>query len=277
MGGTSTVDTMAQMGRMTQRQQAAFDRTRNLAGILSALALPHLMERATTMGFDAASVRRCLDYIRDTAPLIIHTPLGLRIDALAADTRYRSLWETETTAGLNCLASRAHWESVLFQNEYHDAPNDERVKYGTINLLRDPRGHTGCAHYGSSYLVLRDTVRARTTWTAEDSCHVKGCVGTLAHCAHVLDSMDDARLRAILAAGTSTAPWCFPEKSGWMAVQDYWECQFHGPLMLNRDFASLIIAPDEKSDHVRDTAKAFARKNNIDLYDIDPRVLPAQT
>ncbi len=43
----------------------------------------------------------------------------------------------------------------LFDNEYNDAPPEERVKYGSLNVVRDPSGVSVAAEvYGRSYLQV---------------------------------------------------------------------------------------------------------------------------
>ena len=57
------------------------------------------------------------------------------------------------------------WENYLFGKSYDKAKDEERIKYGVINFVNDHEGIKNCAQFGSSFLVLKNTIRRRCTIT----------------------------------------------------------------------------------------------------------------
>lgn len=224
----------------------------------SAMAKPKLLERVKKFKFTARELGLTLQWIECFAPIIIHISLSSTLSKLDADTEYRSLFETKTGKGNTCLKTRADWESRYFGKLYDLANENERVKYGTLNLCNDPLGlQNACGHYGKSILVLKPHMRSRVTWSNIDSsCH-NAHIGTLHSCAHVLMEMDDERLRSILTVGSGRRAKTYPKSV------EYWEAQIAGKILFNQDIERIVAHPDD----AKDTAKIahFARKNNIDL------------
>jgi hypothetical protein len=74
----------------------------------------------------------------------------------------------------------------LFGKHYAKAKPVERVKYGVLNFLKDPRGVTQALNYGRSFLKLKN-IKFRTTFAPSDTGGMKGeLLATLFHYAHIL-------------------------------------------------------------------------------------------
>ena len=74
-------------------------------------ALPKLKERAKELGFAVAVVERCLEYIKDKAPIVISFKLAL-LDRLLIDTHYTNFYASEKKEDV------AAKEKALFGNSY---------------------------------------------------------------------------------------------------------------------------------------------------------------
>jgi hypothetical protein len=170
------------------------------------------------------------------------------------------LFETGQSNGNSHVPLRTRWESVLFDGLYDQAAPAERVKYGTLNLTLDPLGNQLCDNYGSSMLVLRDHVRARTTWTAHDSGDfpAKTPPGTLQDCAHVLFERTERDLGILMRLALG-----HKEHLSSTLLGGYVECQFHGDIRLDRDVTSIVVS--HKKLHLADRLGRFADRNNFAL------------
>ena len=99
--------------------------------------------------------------------------------------RYMTLFDIGTGGGSTNMDARRGWERRLFGTRY-DGCDQQRPRYGNLNLMTKVRGDVNACWYGQSYLVLKKNVRARCTMTSRDSCYNDAVLGTLQHPAHVL-------------------------------------------------------------------------------------------
>jgi hypothetical protein len=120
--------------------------------------------------FDAAA-----ESIRRHARVVVHfhpDRIGAKpitvAEALLKEGQYRSQFETGlSSGGLTAFpgGERDVWEEALFGGTYHgpDSSMVERPKYGALELIRFPDGPW--PRFGSCYLVLREEVARRTSFT----------------------------------------------------------------------------------------------------------------
>jgi len=195
-------------------------------------------------------------FMKFEVPLLIHTKLtGKTIDYYLNDTNYRNFFETHTGRGATCEDSRRSWEANHFGQAFKGAKDHERPKYGCLNLTNDPRGVKGATQYGTSFFVLKDSVRWRCTFTQKDSSrHVGNEPGTAIQYSKFLDnstvfSSDDLERIADHRGGQ---------------LGGYKEIQIHGPVRFNKDIA-MIVASDEIPEVSTLKVAEFARKNDIEL------------
>lgn len=248
---------------LTAVQRRALRAIGGHAQTLSMEAMAALAKRVQKLGFSGQQLARSLAFVRDEASLIIHVDLAACLSELAADTHYRSCYETRRGGDTHVIAYRSRWESRVFLRLYDEAQAAERMKYGTINTFNDVGGNRACFGYGRSYFVLRDrTVRWRTTLTAYDS---SACLphhlGTLQHCAHVFKERSDDELVAWLRVGGELVP-----SVSSAPFSDYLEIQIHGDLVFSRDVLCLAVAKQDATNAlVRPLVKPFANKNGIQV------------
>jgi hypothetical protein len=127
-----------------------------------------LQTRLISMGYEARDLSKCLSYLRDDAPLILHIGMAKMAPFMDSDTHYRNQFETGTSGGCLSRTSRVDWERRLFNGMYDSASDFDRVKYGVLNITNDPHGVRSCAQYGESYMILKNT-RLRATFADMDS------------------------------------------------------------------------------------------------------------
>ena len=188
------------------------------------------------------------------APLIIHIKADI-LPLLLEDTHYRNQFETGTSSATLSPPSRNSWESRLFGNTYAAATPFEKVKYGCLNIWSAPGGVPGAAAtYGDSYIILKEEMRQRCTFTVGDSGGGKEVALFDDNCGHVLSTLEPAALRA-LADGTSHT------------LTSYVEVQVHGPLPLNRCVAALVLHARHRADvgGAFTNGYRFAKKFGVDL------------
>lgn len=144
---------------------------------------------------------------------------------LAADGRYRSQFETGTSAGgltAHPGGDRWRWESELFGGAYDTAPARERPVYGALSLPGDdPRGPA--LRFGSCHLRLRPEVLDRVTLAFPDSAFGPESFGTA------------SAAPALTTAGAARAAARFD------TLDDYVEAHVHGQLLLARDVAAVVL------------------------------------
>jgi len=199
-------------------------------------------------------------WMKFEVPLLIHTKLTGRVmDCYLADTEYRNFFETGTGRGSTVREDREEWENAMFGDAFKDAAPSERPKYGCMNLTNDPKGVASATQYGTSFFVLKSSVRWRCTFTQFDSSscpRVGKSPGTAYQHARFLDdssAFPNGDLELILA-----------QSGGQLRNNQYREVQIHGPVRFGEDIAR-IVAADEIPRDQRGKVEQFAEKNGIPL------------
>lgn len=252
---------------LTSSQTAALAYVSAYARNASAAAMPALLKRCEALGHSAGTLEKTLLYIRDTSPLIVHFHPTM-FPLFEKDTHYRSQFETGTSSGTLSRVTRVTWEGALFGNAYDSSPDFEKVKYGVLNTTGDNRGVVSAHCYGLCFLVLKEEVRARSTFANMDSGGVAGAgagqgLSTCEHYAHVLLCFNDDELKRILVVGGGGSFSSFTGTAG-SASATYKEAQIHGPLRFRED-VSYCVVPESLKGTYKAQAMAFAEKHGISL------------
>ena len=121
-------------------QRAAVDYVVREARHKSNAARAPLLQRLEKLGYTERQLRRCLTFLRDEAPIIIHVSMTKALKFLVDDTHYRNQFETGTSGGSLSTPSRTSWENRLFNKLYEGAAPVDRCKYGVFNVINDPHG-----------------------------------------------------------------------------------------------------------------------------------------
>jgi len=221
-------------------QRTAIDHVRTMALHNHSKAMPELMARTQSIGINEEQLSSMLTWIRDCAPIIVHVRLDSVGPFLESDTHYRNQFETNSSNGHLCAATRTDWERKLFGSSYDGALPRERPKYGVLDVMNDHRGVLAAYHYGDSYMMLKNA-RLRCTFAPEDSGGICGSrLAVLDHYAHVLLEYEDHELLEV--ARVASAPEGSEERIGnSMLISDYKEAQLHGDIDLKRHVKRLVV------------------------------------
>lgn len=122
----------------------------------------------------------------------------------------------------------------MFNKIYAKAMPSERVKYGTVNFTNDPKGVKACEGYGSSYFLLKPSVKTRCTLTDMDSGYYYSSVGTFQFCFHILNKLTDDEIKAAFSASRGL------EVSS-DSIGVYKEIQVHGPIEFKEDIERIYV------------------------------------
>lgn len=243
-GGLSAPREVAAVDLLTKAQTEAVQLVVREARLKSRDAETALRARLERWGYGAAKLADVLAYIRDEAPIIIHIDLASRLDRLAKDTHYRNQFETSCTSGSSDLTKRRSWEERLFPGIYSNSEGRDRVKYGVLNAVKDPRGISVVGtQYGKDYLVLQG-VRLRTTFSDRDSCN-KGQLASCEWYAHVLEKYNDLELKAVVEVALGERLYADSSVLD-TAAGGYKEVQIHGDLELAKHIEAVVVHPSHR-------------------------------
>merc|ERR1719343_912011 len=199
-----------------------------------------LKDRMRRLARDESSpnpVDEILNWLAHEAPIIIHVKLGPRkdktdmVDAYMndKDKLYRNMFELGSEAGRGPTdkGARASWEKRLFGPDFgREVTAAERPKYGCINMTADPLGVPCATQYGSSYLVLKNSLRWRCTFTSRDSDNTNSRIAT---------PRQFAKFLADGCMGTSDDELLNIWRHSGETIDDYREVQIHGPVRFDHD------------------------------------------
>ncbi len=222
-------------------------------------ALGELLKKLEKNGFNKEDLEVLLDYFANRVPLVVHCHISKHMEFFVKDNYYRNQFETGKTSGSSCKSSRTGWEHRMFDKSYMGAKHFERPKYGCINVDKNPVGVPNATSYGKSYMLLKNEVRHRVTFTERDSCNKDSSCGTLKYPAHVLVKFNDNELKAAVNASRGK------EKMKDISMSSYKELQIHGPIEFEKDIEKLFINKTEINGkkNLEDMSKDFCKKNRI--------------
>ncbi|KAJ1558685.1 hypothetical protein HK096_007394 [Nowakowskiella sp. JEL0078] len=249
-----------ELDHLTSFQQESIEYVRNKAKEESDAAFALLKSRVKGLGYTETQLFQTISYLRLEAPLIIHFKTKGILGLLAKDTHYRNQFETSTSGGMLSNPTRITWEDRLFNKLYpHDCKPMERVKYGVLNVVSDPRGVQICSGYGDSHLILKNS-RLRATFSDQDTSSPSCSLATCEHYAHVLSKYSDVELRVVLDVGCKRIPF---GSSSHLSV--YKELQIHGEVRLNRDIEVVVLNCAYKDDtEVIKAAELFKKNHGVE-------------
>jgi Protein of unknown function (DUF3626) len=201
-------------------------------------------------------------------------------DGLLADGRYRSQFETGTSAGGRTAyrgGARAQWEEHMFGGAYGDEIRGRPV-YGGLNLLDFTDG--ACPRFGSCHLRLAPHVRSRSTYSAHDSRALPRDVGIAGADEPVLAALCEATARLPLLRERWAAGGACRGAGPGRALDEYVEVQVHGGLDLARDVTAVVVDPAFCGTRVGEVLEAVASRYGIALerhqgFTLAPSEVPA--
>jgi hypothetical protein len=161
----------------------------------------------------------------------------LLLEEMAADTVYRSQFETKTSnGGLSAFpgGDRWLWESRIFGGAYDTCDPADRPKYGALNVQKRATGAS--PRFGSSFLRLKAAVSARCTFCYPDSYFQPSDFGVFQRFDLIERALADTRDDRL---------------------DFYIEAQIHGPVSLVQDVEALVLDPCFKGSPIEEAARKF--------------------
>ena len=275
-------------------QRQAFDVSRNKAQNLHKSVLVALQKRVCLLGFSSpmTTLQKCLDYIRDDAPIIIHLTKRT-LYKLVKSTEYRNFVQRSTTRKPKLVSARNAWEHRMYGTCYgKDCPSWDRPKYGCLNLMGDPAGVARARRsHGDLYLILQPHVRYRATFFSREL-HKGVAAATAAEAsyripatneyyAHMLYEYSDLDLKAALTVSTEP-PMRVQGKDSTGSL--YVQVQIHGRIDLLGDIQALVVPGKEsKADMtLLRNVKRFQEKTSCNILwqgylTLEKRKIPDET
>ena len=215
------------------------------------------------MGWEEGDLKRVMKYIRDEAPIIVHIDLEASLKFLLKDTHYRNQFETNTSRGTLSHDTRRGWERRMFGGIYDKSNGFERVKYGVLNMVNDPKGIESCVYYGDSFFVLKK-VRLRTSFADRDTGYDDAILASCEYYCHILNGYTDQELNNVkdVAQHIQDDPKYF--KSSSYNSYYYKEIQIHGELRFDTNIAAIRVNNRHRYQlDIIQQIKDFAKKNGI--------------
>jgi hypothetical protein len=190
----------------------------------------------------------------NTVPIIIHIKLDYQlISSFIRDSHYKNTFEIYNTDN----QERKLWEYNLFGNTYNNCKPIDRVKYGTLNITKDPYGIKSCIGYGFSYLVLKSTVKNRCTYTLSDSC-TNYNPHMLSNIDPIICNINDRLLNDIIQLSCNKSKWLRSNN-----CNPYIEVQIHGLIRFDRDIEYLIVDNKITNHLIVNKLNEFSNKYNV--------------
>ncbi|TDL64023.1 DUF3626 domain-containing protein [Rhodococcus qingshengii] len=198
---------------------------------------------------------------------------------------YKSQFETLISNGslsANPGGERDLWEERIFCGAYQleGTTNNERPKYGALNLMLHPDGPA--PRFGSCYFLLSPKVSYRSTYTYLDSHQDPKEKGTYKEFDFILAALlEEAFLRDFAIGERNLTPASLIKhllfilekpftdpatKEPNRNLNHYIEAQIHGDISLEEDVELLVADPSFKETYVGRTLEQLCLKYSIDLY-----------
>jgi hypothetical protein len=215
-----------------------------------------LRQRVARLRAAPGALDALLRFIRDEAPLVIHVTTAT-LALLTQDSHYRNGHEVRLPYRESLLTSFDSLDASLFSGAYVGVAASEKPKYAVLNVTGCPRGVLAATSYGCNALVLKHDVKARSTFTSNDSCPPLGLADAYAH---VLSNFTDAELAVALRVGSGGAFFA-SYKAGQPSgrLMGYKDARVHGDIVLARDVEALVgLIGIEDSPAERAVKAAFA-------------------
>lgn len=227
---------------LTSKQIKALTYCKKKSRVFSNNVYGNLLIIFINKGLTENELKQTLAYIKDIAPITINFKMEILGKALGEDIKYKSTFEVNN---IKEYSYRQPWEDKLFNRIYDkDTEPFERVKYGALNILNHPGGLDICKCYGDSFIVLKNHIKQRATFTLGDSSKMEIHLCMADNFCNILLYLDDINLlNDVIAVATGQ------NKFG-NYLGEYIECQIHGNILYHRDVEKLCINSRHKNDSV---------------------------
>ncbi|RHW41959.1 DUF3626 domain-containing protein [Neobacillus notoginsengisoli] len=206
-------------------------------------------------------------------------------EALLEQGTYKSQFETQLSNGLVSAlpgGARDRWEERIFGGAYQQegTRNNERPKYGALNLMLHPDGPS--PRFGSCYFLLKPEVSHRCTYTYMDSHQDPREKGTYEEFDMIVAALLEETFTREYAIGERNLtpaklinhllvilekPFQDPaNKEPHRNLNHYIEAQVHGDISLKDDVDILVADPSFKNTNTGRVLEELCLRYAISLY-----------
>ncbi|WP_433751082.1 DUF3626 domain-containing protein [Falsibacillus pallidus] len=206
-------------------------------------------------------------------------------EALLESGIYKSQFETLISNGSVSAhpgGERDLWEEKIFGGAYQleGTTNDQRPKYGALNLMLHPDGPA--PRFGSCYFLLSPKVSYRSTYTYLDSHQDPKEKGTYEQFDMILAALlEEAFVRGFAIGERELTPSRLinhllydlekpfedpAKKEANRNLNHYIEAQVHGDISLKEDVEILVADPSFKETNVGASLENICHKYSIEMY-----------
>ncbi len=189
-----------------------------------------ILTRLLDLGYTTDDYIKLSNYVKSVKVTInIHT-ITL-IEKLIDSTTLKNAYE------LNRGSYRTTKENVIFGKIYTDASAEQKVKYGALNIFKEPNGMKSCHGYGKSVMVVKDKIKKRMTFVNGNSSAQHFYMCTFDNCMPLFVHVADDFIHNIMKIINDEPPikTNFP----------YVEAQIHGNVNIDTDIECIFIPKDE--------------------------------
>lgn len=226
---------------LTTLQKEVVIKSRKKAKIYNDSLYGNVLVRFIELGFNEDDIKKTVEHIKNVKVISHFGRIGDNLNWLINDTHLRNIFEVHNT--LN--TSRVTWEDNLFFKLYNkDCPFSERVKYGCLNLFNQNEGCISAHGYGKSYMVLKDSVKERTTFVCDlDKQRMHLC--TFEYCVQALLYLKNETLKKLVDFVNGKDAKI--DKINYIPI----EVQVHGDVIFKRDVEEIVFHPSSINDNIR--------------------------
>lgn len=221
------------LNELTAKQVKALTYCKRKSKVFSNNVYGNLLIRFINKGLTENELTKTIEYIKIKAPITINFNMEVLGKALSEDIKYKSRFEVNN---IKEYGARQQWEDILFNHIYNkDTEPFERVKYGALNILNHPDGLAVCKSYGDSFMVLKNHIKQRATFTLGDSSKMEIHLCMADNFCNILLYLDNVKLLDdVIAVATGS------NKFG-NYMGEYIECQIHGNILYHRDVEKICV------------------------------------
>lgn len=174
---------------------------------------------------------------------------------------YTTLWAApQETFDQGYIGKRNQVEKEVFgfdDDPYSSAQEADRPRYAAANLGSVAKGAS--PYYGTSYLVLNESVKDRATYSQKDTFSGITNLGTKDYLEGIIAEMTPDKIKQILAMMSKE------KGSRELAQNEHIELHIHGPVDWQKDVAKIVIDQSvvEKDSALDERIRKFASQNKI--------------
>jgi len=218
------------MDQLTECQRGALDVSKKKAKIHQNGLMYLIKNRLIDLNISESFIEDFHAFVNNDIDIVTHT--NLKIQDVLVDPVLKNVYQTKTKSE-SYISWRTVAESKKFNKKYDNASDEERPKYGSLNITKNNTGNPLCTGYGGKVLIFHNEIKKRSSFVYGDSFsqHQYMCTFEYPHALlyHMKEEM--SKLFDIVNGGTGYIP-------------QYIEVQIHGHVNIVTDVKKILVPKD---------------------------------